>query len=47
MLFREGWKVSGIRVGVPDCCGTVRGQHMVNELVALFGACDTPGYSTA
>ena len=28
--------MSGVRVGVPDCCGTGRGQHMVNESVAFL-----------
>ena len=47
LLFSEGWKVSGVRVSVPDFCGMGRGQHMVNKSVAFFGACDTLGYSTA
>ena len=47
LLCSEEWKVSDVMVGVTDCCGTGRGHHRVNELVALFGACDTLGYYTA
>ena len=47
LFLREGWNVSRVRFGVPDCCGTMRGQHMVNESVPLFGVCDTLYYSPA